>query len=152
MNFSCNDAICRVRDFYAPAPRRLVLPYVVCTVQAGFPSPAGDYIIEALDLRDYVVSNETATYFIRAAGSSMNGAGIDDGDLLVVDRSVKACDGCIAICIIEGEFTVKRIKQVGKAAWLVPENPDYKPIPVNPETGVIVWGVVTFVVKKMKVK
>jgi DNA polymerase V len=127
-----------------------VFPFIVSTVQAGFPSPAGDYIIETLDLRDYVVSNDTATYFVRAAGSSMNGAGIDNGDLLVVDRSVRPCDGCIAICIIEGEYTVKRIRQIANAVWLVPENPDFKPIPVDPETGVIVWGVVTFIVKKVE--
>lgn len=113
-------------------------------VAAGFPSPASGYEDAPLDLNEYCIRAKTATYFVRCSGDSMIEAGISDGDLLVVDRSIEARDGQIVIASIDGEFTVKKL-QLRPVIRLLPMNPRYQPIPIEPDM-LEVWGVVTYVI------
>ncbi|MFA6132813.1 MAG: translesion error-prone DNA polymerase V autoproteolytic subunit [Phycisphaerae bacterium] len=94
-------------------------------VAAGFPSPADDYVERALDLNEHLIEHPAATYCVRASGNSMVGTGIHDGDLLIVDRAIEPRDGSIAIAVIDGELTVKRIRRHGERLLLVPANSDY---------------------------
>ena len=133
----------------APLEEREGLPLYLSPVQAGFPSPADDYMEEKLDLHKHLVKNESATFFLRASGNSMEGAGIFDGDLLVVDRSIEATHNRIVIAALDGELTVKRlIRQRGKV-YLAPENPEYPKFDITNREYVHIWGVVTYVVHKV---
>lgn len=123
------------------------LPVSGSTVEAGFPSPADDFLDPPLDLNRKLVQNPASTFFIRVAGDSMTGDGIGDGDLLIVDRSAAPYDGCIAVCYIDGGFTVKRVKLEKECAWLMPSNPRYCPIRVDADNELLVWGVVRHVIK-----
>lgn len=118
-------------------------------VSAGFPSPADDFKELRISIDKEVVKNETATFYARVSGESMQGAGLDDGDLLVIDRSLEPEDNKIAICFIDGEFTVKRLKVEKDCVYLMSENPKYHPIKVTEDNELIIWGVVTYVVKKL---
>ena len=124
------------------------IPLYSHKVAAGFPSPADDHIEGRLSLDEHLVSNKDATFFVRARGSSMDGAGIFDGDLLVVDKSLDPSSGDIIIAIIDGDLTVKRFIQRGEAVILKPENPRYKEIELQDGQELLVWGVVTSTVKK----
>lgn len=117
-------------------------------VQAGFPSPANDYLETPLNLHDLMVTNPPATFFVRVAGDSMIGANIESGDILVVDRSLEPSSGKIVVAILNGEFTVKRIRLKGGRITLLPENPDFPEIPVEEGSDFQVWGVVTYIVHK----
>ena len=124
-------------------------PLYLFPVKAGFPSPADDYVEETLNLHKYAVKNESATFFLRASGDSMIGAGIFDGDILVVDRSIPAEHNRIVIAALDGELTVKRLlRQKGKA-YLAPENPAYPKFDITNREYVHVWGVVTYVLHKV---
>jgi DNA polymerase V len=112
-------------------------------VQAGFPSPAEDYIENEIDLNAFLVKHPSATFLVRASGNSMKDAGISDGDVLVVDRSVKPVNGKVVIAAVDGQLTVKFLIIKQGKAFLMPANADYYPIPVDPENGVTIWGVVT---------
>jgi DNA polymerase V len=125
------------------------LPLYGHAVPAGFPSPADDYAEGVLDLNTHLVREPTATFFVRARGDSMLGAGIHDGDLLVVDRSLEASDGKVVIVSINGELTVKRLRQSKDKAWLVPENPDYPSITFQEQDDTHLWGVVTNVIHSL---
>ncbi|MCR5815044.1 MAG: translesion error-prone DNA polymerase V autoproteolytic subunit [Desulfovibrio sp.] len=125
------------------------LPFFSSPVQAGFPSPAEDDIESRLDLHSYCVKNPTATFFLRASGDSMLGAGIHSGDLLVVDRSAEATHGRIVIAAIEGELTVKRLCRRQNRVLLLPENPNYPEIDITEREYVFIWGVVTFVIHSL---
>ena len=118
-------------------------------VSAGFPSPADDFKELRISIDKEVVKNETATFYARVSGESMQGAGLDDGDLLVIDRSLEPEDNKIAICFIDGEFTVKRLKVEKNCVYLMPEKPKSQPIKVTEDNELIIWGVVTYVVKKL---
>ena len=118
-------------------------------ISAGFPSPADDFKELRISIDQEVVRNEEATFYARVSGESMQGAGLDDGDLLVIDRSIEPKNGKIAVCYIDGEFTVKRLKVVEDGVFLIPKNPKYQPIKVTEENELIVWGIVTYVVKKV---
>ena len=118
-------------------------------ISAGFPSPADDFKELRISIDQEVVRNEEATFYARVSGESMQGAGLDDGDLLVIDRSMEPKNGKIAVCCIDGEFTVKRLKVVKNGVFLIPENPKYQPIKVTEENELIIWGIVTYVVKKV---
>jgi DNA polymerase V len=117
-------------------------------VPAGFPSPADDYIEERLSLDEHLISNRNATFFVRAQGKSMVGAGIYDGDLLVVDKSITPSSGQIVIAFIDGEFTVKRLILRDNKTILKAENPRFKDIQLMDGQELQVWGVVTATVKK----
>ena len=125
------------------------MPLAHTGVSAGFPSPADDFKELRISIDQEVVKNEEATFYARVAGQSMQGAGLDDGDLLVIDRSKEPEDNAIAVCFIDGEFTVKRLKVEAACIYLMPENPNYSPIKVTEDNQLIIWGVVTYVVKKV---
>lgn len=129
---------------------RQELPVAGGDVKAGFPSPADDFLDSPLDLNRELVHNPASTFFVRVSGDSMAGDGIGDGDLLVVDRSVEPYDGCIAVCYVDGEFTVKRVRLEKGCAWLMPSNPKYRPIRVDAENDFQIWGIVRHVIKTFK--
>jgi DNA polymerase V len=131
-----------------PSKRKGAALYYV-PISAGFPSPAEDYVQEQLDLHKLVVRNPPATFFLKVKGNSMVGAGIHDGDLLVVDRSKSPVSGKIVIAAWEGELTVKRLKIKNKRAYLVPDNPDYPEFDITDSEETVIWGVVTYVVHKV---
>ena len=118
-------------------------------VSAGFPSPADDYIDLELDLNEYLIANPVATFFVRVAGDSMIGAGINHDDILIVDRSIEPVSGKIVIAIIDGELTVKRLVKTGDSCWLVAENPLYPHTEIKKEMELEVWGVVTCAIHRL---
>ena len=118
-------------------------------ISAGFPSPADDFKEIRISLDKELVKNRDATFYARVSGESMVGAGLDDGDLLVIDRSLNPENGKIAVCFIDGEFTVKRIKKEKNKLYLLPENKKYKPIEMREENELIIWGIVEYVIKKV---
>lgn len=126
---------------------RLDLPLYEPKVPAGFPSPATEYLGGTLDLNDYLVSNQTATFFAKVEGDSMIGAGIFEDDLLVIDRSIQPKHNHIVVAVVDNEFTVKRLA-TRDGIQLLPENPAYQPINVSGETEIQIWGVVTGIVRK----
>lgn len=125
----------------------LNLPFVDTGISAGFPSPADDFIELSIDLNKALIKNRDTTFFAKVRGHSMKNAGIDDGDLLVIDRSLEPQNNKIAICQIDGDFTVKRIKIEKNIIWLIAENEDFNPIKVTPENEFIIWGIVIHSVK-----
>ena len=118
-------------------------------ISAGFPSPAGDFKQERISLDKELIKNKEATFFARVSGESMINAGLEDGDLIVIDRSIEPANNKIAVCFVEGEFTVKRLIVKKDRIWLKPENSSYKTIEVKDEDRLIIWGVVTNVIKKL---
>lgn len=118
----------------------------------GFPSPAKDYQEDVIDLTKYLVQHPTATFYFKVTGDSMINACIPNGALLVVDRAVRPVSGAIVLAVVNGEFTVRRLVQTRKTLVLHPENPAYKPLPVTEEMEMQVWGVVTAVVIRYKMK
>ena len=136
--------------FYAvDASEPLELPLFESTVSAGFPSPADDYEELRLDLNQHLIQHPSATFYVRAQGHSMRDAGVHDGDLLVVDRAVPPQDNHVAICVVDGEFTVKRIRIRSGKMFLQPANPDYDPLHITESHDFRVWGVVTYVIHKL---
>lgn len=126
-----------------PDAPRLARPLFRSRVPAGFPSPAEDYVESALDLNEHLIAHKEATFFVRVRGDSMIGAGIRNGDLLVVDRAREAKDGDIVIAVVDGELTVKRLNQRGAHPCLMSENPCYSPIELKDGQELTIWGVVT---------
>ncbi|MAU55887.1 MAG: peptidase S24 [Dehalococcoidia bacterium] len=125
------------------------LPIYSCTVQAGFPSPADDYMEGKLDLNEHLVKHPAATFFVRAAGYSMIKAGIHPGDILVVDRSLEAKHGKIVIAVVDGQLTVKRLHKSVQDTYLMPENEEFEPIRFEEDSEVVIWGVVTNVLHEV---
>lgn len=130
------------------AETALELPLMPFSISAGFPSPALDFIDLSIDLNKHLIEHPSATYYGRVQGESMCDAGINDGDLLVIDKSVKPVHGKIAVCYLDGEFTLKRIKIERGELWLVPANERYQPIKIEEHNNLIIWGIVTYVIKK----
>lgn len=118
-------------------------------VSAGFPSPADDFKEIRISLDKELVKNSESTFYAKVSGDSMIEAGLNDGDLIVIDRSLDPENGKIAVCFIDGEFTVKRIKKEEKKLFLMPHNKKYKPIEVKEFTELIIWGIVEYVIKKV---
>ncbi|ADY28872.1 MULTISPECIES: LexA family protein [Cellulophaga] len=123
--------------------------FVDTGISAGFPSPADDFKENRISLDKELIKNPEATFFARVSGESMIGAGLEDNDLLVIDRSLEPAHNKIAVCYLDGEFTVKRLKVENNLVWLQPENPNYKPIQITEENNFIIWGIVTNVIKKV---
>ena len=128
-----------------PAP--MELPLFTSTVPAGFPSPADDHIEGKLDLNEHLVRRPAATFFVRASGESMRGAGIFDGDLLIIDRGVTPQPDDIVIAILQGELTVKRLRKIDGNWHLAAENRDFPSLPMV-EGDCEVWGVVTHSIRR----
>ena len=138
--------------FTADLSSHLPLPYDDGGIQAGFPSPADNYITETIDLNKELVRHPAATFYGRVSGDSMIEEGIEPGDILVIDRSIEPDSGDLAVCCIDGEFTLKRIKLEKNRVWLIPSNEMFDPILVTPENEFSVWGVVTHTIKAYRRK
>ena len=129
--------------------RNYKLPLYACSVQAGFPSPADDYIEMYLDLNSHLIPHPSATFFLKVSGDSMINIGIAEGDMLVVDRSVEARHGRIVIAAVNNELTVKRLSLQGKKIQLLPENDSYEPITITEDLDLVIWGVVIHNIKSL---
>lgn len=119
-------------------------------IPAGFPSPAQDANSDTLDLNRELIHSPSSTFCARVSGDSMIDCGISDGDLLIIDKALTPHDGSIAVCYIDGDFTVKRISIHNDGIYLMPANPNYRPIPVSEDSNFQVWGIVTYIVKSVR--
>ena len=136
-------------DFFTPSmTTRVELPFYDVGIQAGFPSPADDFIELSIDINKEYIKNRDATFFARVKGHSMKNVGIFDGDLLIIDKSIEPQDNKIAICQVDGDFTVKRIKIDNDTVWLIAENEAYNPIKVTADNELMIWGIVVASIKK----
>jgi len=134
----------------ASVKKGLKLPLFLAKVPAGFPSPADDYLDKNLDLNEYLIKNPSSTFCVRVEGSSMVKAGIHDGDILIVDRSLEPGDKKIVIAVVNGDLTVKRIRKEKGEVYLEPESDEFKPIEISEATDCQVWGgVVTHAIHKV---
>ncbi|MFW5852132.1 MAG: LexA family protein [Bacteroidota bacterium] len=123
------------------------IPLYEDRIQAGFPSPAEDFLDSSIDLNKEFIKNPSSTFFGRVMGDSMNDVGISNGDLLIIDKSLEPADGKIAVCFLDGEFTVKQIELRDDVCVLWPANANFKPIEVTADNDFIVWGIVVHVIK-----
>ena len=138
-----------VLDFFTPDfTTRLDLPLAGTAIAAGFPSPAEEYVEIALDLNKELIKHPAATFYARVKGDSMVDAGIHDGDLLVIDKALEPKEGAIAVCYLDGEFTVKRLAVQEEGVYLMPANAEFKPIRITEENEFLVWGIVAYVIHK----
>ncbi len=136
-------------EFYtADTTSELKIPLIESQVSAGFPSPADDYMDLPIDLNEFLIKHPSATFDVRVKGNSMEGAGIRDGDLLIVDRAEEPRNKSIVLGIINGEFTVKRIMKKSGDLFLMPDHEDYTPIKIDDDMDFQVWGVVAYVIHK----
>lgn len=140
---------CTVIIYGAENSKPLDLPLVDSGISAGFPSPADDFLDTRIDLNEELVKNKAATFYGRVKGNSMIDAGIEDGDLLVIDKSLEPTNGKIAVCFVDGEFTVKRIRIEKDCIWLIAENKTYEPIKVTSDNEFLIWGIVTNIIKSV---
>ena len=138
-----------VLDFYTPDfTTQLELPLAAGAISAGFPSPAEEYIELAIDLNKELIKHPAATFYARVKGSSMIDAGIADGDLLIIDKALEPKDGDIAVCFLDGEFTLKRLALKEDGIYLMPANAEFKPIRITEENDFLVWGMLAYIVHK----
>lgn len=135
--------------FGAETDNKVELPLAQSGISAGFPSPADDPMELKLDLNRELIRNPASTFFARVSGVSMIDDGVGDGDLLLIDKSVEPYDGCLAVCYIDGDFTLKRFQDNGDHAFLVPANKNYTKIKVTTDNDFMIWGVVRYLIKKM---
>ena len=136
-------------DIFSPDTENSIeIPISGERVAAGFPSPAEDYASMGLDLNKELIKNPASTFYARVSGLSMVDEGIDDGDLLVIDKSIEPYDHCLAVCCIDGDFTLKRFEKHSGYGMLVPANKEFSPIKVTAENDFCIWGVVTYIIKK----
>ncbi|MGB2128570.1 MAG: LexA family protein [Flavicella sp.] len=143
------DAKNSLELFQAATDTSLPLSVVENGISAGFPSPADDFLDNKIDLNKELIKNPSTTFYGRVKGDSMIGAGLDDGDLLVIDKSLEPRDNRIAVCFIDGEFTVKRIQVAADCIWLLAENDKYAPIKVTQDNDFLIWGIVINVIKNV---
>ena len=125
----------------------LPLPYIDEGICAGFPSPAQGFVGESIDLNEALIEHPVATFYGRVVGDSMIEEGIESGDILVIDRALMPQNWDLAVCCLEGEFTLKRIKIETDKVWLMPSNRNYEPILVTEDDKFTIWGIVTYVIK-----
>lgn len=125
------------------------LVFVDSSVCAGFPSPAEGYTQDRINLNQLLVHNNAATFLVRVQGHSMRGAGIHHQDILIVDRSISVQNNYVVVAILNGEFTVKRFKQIGTQIFLVAEHPNFKPIQISENDDFSIWGVATYVIHQL---
>lgn len=135
----------------AEVDSELALPFDDGGIKAGFPSPAQDYMDSSIDLNRELVRHKETTFYARVSGNSLIDAGISDGDIIVIDKSLQTSTGDYVVAYIDGEFTIKefRLDENGECAWLIPYNKNFKPIRVTSENDFMIWGVVTYTIKKM---
>lgn len=134
--------------FKADVTTELELIYADSGIRAGFPSPAQDYITETIDLNRDLIRHPVATFYGRVVGDSMIEEGIEEDDILVIDRAIEPENGDLAVCCLDGEFTLKRIRITDSGeVFLMPSNQNYSPIAVREGNELIVWGIVTYTIK-----
>ena len=129
-----------------PNPEKKVFILFSSRIKAGFPSPADDYIDQALDLNDYLIAHPAATFFLKVDGESMINLGIQHNDVLIVDRSLQAKSGMVVVAAIDGQFTVKQLKKINNKIFLLPANPKFPALEITENMELTVWGVVTNVI------
>ncbi len=135
-------------DFFSLSTEsNISIPFVDGGISAGFPSPAEDFIDVSIDLNKTLIKNPPATFLGRVNGDSMQDLGISDGDLIVIDKSLEAKNGKIAVCYIDGEFTLKKIKLEKNQCWLMPANEKYEPIKITEDNDLVIWGILVHVIK-----
>jgi DNA polymerase V len=139
----------RITIYSSEAGESLYINVAGSYVKAGFPSPAEDHSDLKLDLNKELIKNPSSTFFARVSGESMIEDGVDDGDLLIVDKSISPYDGALAVCYIDGEFTLKRVRIDKDGVTLIPANSKYKPFKITKENNFQIWGVVKYLIKKM---
>jgi DNA polymerase V len=138
-------------DILSPAiGERLYLPLIETTINAGFPSPALDFTDKTIDLNEEYIKNPSTTFLGRVKGLSMINKHIVPGDLLIIDKSLKPGNGDVAVCFIDGEFTMKELKIEKDCCWLLPANEAFQPIKVTEDNDFVVWGIVTAVIHTIK--
>lgn len=130
----------------------LSLPFADQGIKAGFPSPAQDYLESAIDLNKELIKHPASTFYGRVKGDSMIDANVHDGDILVIDKSLEPRNGDMAVCFIDGEFTIKYIKIEKDIIWLQPANDNYKPIKVTIDNDFVIWGIVTYCIQNKRRK
>lgn len=149
--YLCNmtqDRHIRLQILRADASTHLRLPFADAGIPAGAPELPQDYINESIDLNRDLIQNPTSTFYARVVGDSMSGEGIDAGDLLVVDRSLEPMEGDLAVCCLNGEFTLKRLHILTDGrVFLMPSNRRYRPIEVKDCEELVIWGVVSYTIK-----
>jgi DNA polymerase V len=129
--------------------KRLEIPLVSPLVEAGFPSPADDYIDQSLDLNEYLIRHPAATFMVRVNGDSMAGGSINSGDILIVDRSLEPRSGNVVIAVLDGELTVKRYRRTDQGVVLMPDSEEWQPVHVTEDMDFAVWGVCTFAIHRL---
>lgn len=139
-----------IEIYSAETETELALPVADEGIKAGFPSPAQDFMDVAIDLNKELIKHPSSTFYGRVKGDSMIDAGIFDGDLLIIDKSLEPHNGDMAVCFIDGEFTLKYIKIEEKVIWLIPANKNYQPIKVTEANDFLIWGIVTYSIKKQR--
>ena len=142
----------KLHIFSADLTTELNLPYVDGGIKAGFPSPAQDYLTESIDLNKTLIKHSETTFYAKVSGDSMKDVGINDGDLVVIDKSLEAHSGDYVAAFIDGEFTLKQFKldEANHCAWLIPANCNYEPIRVTEDNEFMVWGVITSCIKQFR--
>lgn len=139
----------KVSLFKASIETALPLPLAASGISAGFPSPALDFAEKSIDLNLHLIKHPASTFYGRVRGNSMVGDGISDGDLVVIDKSLDKTNNKIAVCFLNGEFTLKRVQVISGECLLLPANPEFQPIKVSPEEDFIIWGIVTYIIKSI---
>ena len=137
-------------ELYAKSAETLLalpLPFVAQGIPAGWPSPAEDHLENELDFNKDFIKNPSSTFYTRIKGDSMKDVGINDGDIAIVDRSLEPKTGKIAVCYIDGQFTIKTVVIEKNVIWLVAQNEKYEPIRVTKDNDFIIWGIVINVIK-----
>ncbi|MDE6153987.1 MAG: translesion error-prone DNA polymerase V autoproteolytic subunit [Muribaculaceae bacterium] len=143
-----NTPLSELELFRPDLSTELPLQYADDGIRAGFPSPAQDYISESIDLNRDLIRHPASTFYGRVVGDSMIEEGIEEGDILVIDKSLEPENGDLAVCCLDGEFTLKRINITrGNRIYLMPSNRRYRPIEVTPDNEFVVWGIVTYTIK-----
>ncbi len=143
-----NDSLAGLRLYALSQTDELFIILVDGAIPAGFPSPADDYFQSRIDLNQELIRNPDATFGIWVQGDSMQDDGIASGDFILVDRSVLPFNKALAVCVLNNEFTLKRIEKRGKKIRLLPANPAFSPIDLQEGDELIIWGIVTYVIKK----
>ena len=141
----------RLHIYSADLSTVLELPYADGGIKAGFPSPAQDYMTESIDLNRDIIKHKESTFYARVDGDSMKDAGISDGDIVVVDKALEAKDGDYVVAFLDGDFTIKEFRKdkSGEFGWLIPHNEEFASIKVTADNDFLIWGVVTFTIKKI---
>lgn len=145
-----NPQLSVIEQFLPATVPTVQLPLFLMPVAAGEPVSVDDYVEKRLDIQSFLIKNPISTFLVRVSGDSMIGAGIHSGDILIVDRSLEPRNGNIVIAIVDGQLTVKRLMRKGRKLLLMPENPNYPPIPFNTRSDITIWGVVTNAIHPMK--